>query len=271
MAQIDMKETELRIFDGTLGTLSSDSAASDADLDWTAVSTHMGTDKVSITLVDPAVATQPLSIVVTGREIVIDLETDAGPVVISTAAEVVTAIEADADASALVTVIAEGDGSGLVDAIVLATLDGQKSITIKVGEGNLSHSEKRPVEFTRDRGIIDTVRLADQEPMDLSFDLLWEFITAVASSGTPTPGDALKKIGEASAWITTADDPCQPYCVDIELHHAPDCTGVEDEITTFEEFYYETLDSDLREGTIAASGRCNRIVATNRRVLAAVL
>jgi len=271
MAQIDMKETTLKIFDGTLGALTSDSAASDADLTWTAKSTHIGTDKISITLVDPAVATQSLSIVVTDREIVIDLETDAGPAVISTSAEVVTAILADSAANALVTVVAEGDGSGVVDAIVLATLDGQKSITIKVGEGNLSYSEKRPVEFTRDRGIIDTVRKADEEPMDLSFDILWEFITAVDGSGTPTAEDAMKKIGEASAWITSADDPCQPYCIDIELHQAPNCTGVEDELTVFEEFYYETLDSDLREGSIACAGRCNRIVAENRRILAASL
>ena len=268
MAKIDLKEVTIKIFDGTLGTATLDSTASDADLTLTAKSRHIGTDKISITLVDPSTSSGALSVSVSGRDITVTLATGATSAISSTAAQVKTAIEGDSDANALVTVALETAGTGVVDAITKTTLDGQKSLTVKVGEGNLSYSEHRNVEFTRDRGILDTVREADEEPVDVSMDLTWEELTA-SSGGTPTMEDALKKIGEASSWVTSADDQCQPYCVDIEFHNAPNCTGTDDEFITLEEYYYETLDHDMREGTISTSGRCNRKTATVRRVAAA--
>ncbi len=268
MAQLDLKEASIRIFDGTLGTTTLDSTPSDSDLIVTAISRHIGTDKISITLVDPATATAALGVIVTGRDIVVNLATSTASAITSTAALIKTAIEALPAAAALVTVALETNGTGVVIAIAKATLDGQKFITVKIGEGNLTYSEKRAVEFTRDRGILDTVRTADEDPIDVSIDAIWEYITA--SSGiAATIEDTLKQTGEASSWVSTADDQCQPYCVDIEVHNAPACSGIEDELLTLEEFYYETLDHDLREATIASSGRCNRKVITARRVLAA--
>lgn len=268
MAQIDLKEATIKVFDGTLGIAVVDSTNADSDLTVTAKSRHIGTDKISIALTDPGSASASLSVAVTGRDIVVSLATDVSTVITSTAALIKTAIEADSAANALVTVALETAGTGVVEANVKATLDGQNSISIKIGEGNLTYSEKRAVEFTRDRGILDTVRTADEDPIDVSLDILWEFIAA-SSGGTVTAEEAFKKIGEASAWVSTADDQCQPYCVDIEVHNAPDCTGTDDEILILEEYYYESLDHDLREGTIATSGRCNRKVANTRRVLAA--
>jgi hypothetical protein len=255
MAQIDLKEATIKIFDGTLGTATLDSVAADSDLVVTTKSRHIGTDKVTITLVDPATASASLSVAVTGRDITVNLATDGTSAITSTATLVKAAIDGDADASALVTVSLE-------------TVDGQNSLTVKIGEGNLTYSEKRAVEFTRDRGILDTVRNADEDPMDVSLDAIWEFITA-ESGGAVTIEDALKKVNSAAAWVSTADDQCQPYCVDIEVHNAPNCTGVDDEIIMIEEYYYESLDHDLREGTIATSGRANRKTATARRVAAA--
>lgn len=266
MAQIDIKECEIRAFDGTLGTASLDSAAADADLVLTAKSKHVGSDKVSIEMVDPGTGTNALAIVVDGRKITVDLGNSASALT-STAAQVKTAIEADSDANALVTVALETAGTGICDAFVETTLDGQKTISIKIGEGNLTYSEHRNVEFTRDRGLLDTVREADDEPMDLSIDATWEWITDVSGGAVPTLDDVLKKIGEASGWASTADDPCQPYCIDIELWNAPGCGSIEDELIMFEEYYYETSDHDLRDGTLNTSGRCNRKQATPRRVL----
>lgn len=268
MAKIDLKETTIKIFDGTLGTTTLDSAAADSDLVVTAKSRHIGTDKITITMVDPGSASQALSVAVTGRDIVVSLATSTASAITSTAAEVKAAIDGDADASALVTVALETAGAGVVDAKAKAALNGQNSISVKIGEGNLTYSEKRPVEFTRDRGLIDTVREADQEPIDVTLDAMWEFITS-ETGGTPTIEDALKKISEAASWVSSADDQCQPYCVDIEIHNAPNCTGTDDEIIILEEYYYESLDHDVREGTISTSGRCNRQFATVRRVAAA--
>jgi len=268
MAKIDLKEVTIKIFDGTLGTATLDSTNADADLTFTAKSRHIGTDKISVTLADPAAASASLGVVVTGRDIVVNLATSTGSAITSTAALIKTAIEALPAANALVTVALETAGTGVVEAIAKTTLDGQQSLTAKVGEGNLSYSEHRNVEFTRDRGLLDTVREADEEPVDVSMDITWEELTAMTGD-PPTIEDALKNIGEASAWITTADDQCQPFCVDIEFHNAPNCTGTDDEFITLEEYYYETLDHDMREGTISTSGRCNRKQATVRRVAAA--
>jgi len=264
MAQIDLKEAVVRIFDGTLGEAILASTPVDSDLTVTAKSKHVGSDKISVELIDPGVV-GPISVAVDGRKISVTLAY-AATAITSTAAQVKAAIEADTDANALVSVALETAGAGVVEAIVETTLDGQKSITIKMGEGNLTYSEHRNVEFTRDRGILDTVRNADEEPMDVSMDATWEYITS-STGGTPTIEDVLKKRSEAAAWLTTADDTCQPYCVDIEVWNAPNCTGIEDEIVMFEEYYYETLDHDLRAGTISTSGRCNRTEAVARREL----
>lgn len=266
MAQIDIKECEIRIFDGTLGTATLDSTPVDSDLDLTAKSKHIGSDKISIEMIDPGAPSQSLSVDVSGRKITVNLATSTASAITSTAAQVKAAIEADAEANALVTVALETAGTGVVEAIAETTLDGQQSISIKIGEGNLTYSEHRNVEFTRDRGVLDTVREADEEPMDLSIDATWEWIRST-SGGTPTLEDVLKRVGEANAWVSTADDPCQPYCVDIELWNAPECGSIEDELIMFEEYYYETVDHDLREGTLATSGRCNRKFAVPRRVL----
>lgn len=268
MALIDLKEATIKIFDGTLGTVVLDSTPADSDLTVTAVSRHIGTDKISIALVDPGGASAPLGVVVTGRDIVVNLATSTASAITSTAAQVKAAIDALPAAAALVTVALETAGAGVVIALAKVTLDGQKVLSVKIGEGNLTYSEKRPVEFTRDRGILDTVRLADEEPMDVSLDAQWEFITAEAG-GAVTIEDVLKKVNSAVAWVSTADDQCQPYCVDIEVHNAPDCIGTDDELLMLEEYYQENVDHDLRAGTIATSGRCNRKTATARRVAAA--
>jgi len=266
MAQIDIKEATITAFDGTLGTVALESAPSDSDLTLTAISKHIGSDKISIEMLDPGTATAALGIVVDGRKITVNLATSASAIT-STAALVKGIIDGDADASALVTVALETAGTGIVEAQVEVTLDGQKSFSIKIGEGNLTYSEHRNVEFTRDRGILDTVKNADEEPLDLTIDGTWEWVTGVPSSGTPTFEDILNNSGEASTWVTTADDTCQPYCVDVELWNAPGCILIEDEIIMFEEYYHESVDHDLSEGTIATAGRCNRTRATPRRVL----
>lgn len=141
------------------------------------------------------------------------------------------------------------------------------SIRIKVGEGNLTWSEKKPREYKKDRGRLDTIRDADEEPMDVSFTMNYEFITA-SSGDPPTPEDALKQRGEAADWVSAdVDDPCAPYCVNILLLHTPpNCTTIEKELVILPTFYYESLDHDPKAGTIQAAGKCNALEATVSRV-----
>ena len=146
-------------------------------------------------------------------------------------------------------------------------------IAIKIGEGNLTYSENKTIEYTLDRGLLDEVREGDQVPMDVTFDLVWEFITGnLDSAGVPpTAEDALKQKGNAASWLSTDADQCRPFALDVVLEHVPVCSPgagtQEQEIITLADFRYETLDHDLRAGTISCSGRCNSKEATIVRSL----
>ncbi|KKL98313.1 hypothetical protein LCGC14_1825700, partial [marine sediment metagenome] len=145
MAQIDIKECVIRAFDGTLGTITIDSVPSDSDLILTAVSKHIGSDRISIELLDPASSSASLGITVDGRKITINLATDGTSAITSTAAEVKAIIDGDSDAAALVTVALETAGTGVVEAEAEGWLAGQKGLAIKIGEGNLTYDEHRPI------------------------------------------------------------------------------------------------------------------------------
>jgi len=138
------------------------------------------------------------------------------------------------------------------------------SLTIKVGDGTLTYSEKRNMEYSLDRGTLDLVREGDEVPMDVAFDLVWEFLKS-STSATPTPEEALKKTGAASDWESSSDDDCEPYAVDIVVEHDPLCSNEDLEIVTLPDFRWESLDHDLKAGTISCKGKCNAKVASIAR------
>lgn len=151
--------------------------------------------------------------------------------------------------------------------LVDGTTPTANEIEIKIGEGNLTYSENRTIEYTLDRGLLDEVREGDQVPMDVAFDLVWEFIKGDTSSGgaPPTVEDVLKNIGNAAAWISSDADVCRPFAIDVVIEHVPSCGAggnVDQEFITLTDFRYETLDHDLRAGTISVSGRCNAVSAS---------
>lgn len=159
--------------------------------------------------------------------------------------------------------------------LVVATTDNEvitlqpKTLTIKIGEGNMTYGEKRAIEYKKNRGKLDPsgVRLGDEEPLDVSFDILWENITA--SSGlAPTMEDVLKQRGEASTWVSTAADSCTPYSIDIEIDYTPPCSTIEKEKILLKEFRYESLPHDLKAGNISVTGKCNHTEALVTRVTA---
>lgn len=143
-------------------------------------------------------------------------------------------------------------GAVLDDAVI--TLTG-RVLQIKVGEGNLNYSEKRPVEYKRDRGLLDTVREADQEPMDVSLEFTWEFLTA-STGDDPTIEDVLKHRGEAADWESSGGD-CEPFCLDVRIDYDPDCPDIENERIVLPKFYYESLNHDLKAGNVSVQGKCN--------------
>ena len=138
---------------------------------------------------------------------------------------------------------------------------GSNSVEMKIGEGTLTYTEARNMEYTLERGLLDTVREGDQVPMAVSFDLKWEFLVSSTSS-SPTAEEALKQSGAASDWTSTSADQCEPYAVDIEIHHDPACSTEELEITTLPDFRWESIDHDIQAGTLSVSGNCNATTAS---------
>lgn len=148
--------------------------------------------------------------------------------------------------------------------LVDGTTPTANELEITIGEGNLTYTEAKNIEYTLDRGTLDEVREGDQVPVDVSIDFVWEYLRGSSASGAvPTVEEALKNIGNAADWVSTDSDACRPYAVDIVVTYAPVPTTCGDkEVITLPDFRYESLDHDLRAGTVSVSGKCNVTQAT---------
>ena len=141
------------------------------------------------------------------------------------------------------------------------TLKGGDSeeLIIKLGDGNLTFRATKNREYFLDRGILDSVRDGDEVPVEITMDCVWEELQGSAGStaATPTPYDVFQHEGGAVDWVTSATDTCEPFAVDIELVHTPDCTTFAAETILFADFRYESIDGDPKAGTLSVSGKCN--------------
>jgi len=156
---------------------------------------------------------------------------------------------------------------GLVVAVIddqVFTIAGIR-LELKIGEGNLTYDEKRTMEYKRDRGRLDTVREGDEEPIDVRLDVQWEWLSHAAGDPYPTPEEFLKKEGLASSYTSSSDDPCEPYAINIIVIYDPDCSGVDAEVITLSDYRWESLNHDLKAGTLSTSGKCNVTRATKER------
>lgn len=129
-------------------------------------------------------------------------------------------------------------------------------IDVKIGEGDLSWSEKRQLDAVKSRGNLDTFRENEQVPLELSVVAIWEFIAS--ASGEPiTVEDALKRRNGASAWVSASPDALAPYCVNLAVIHTPPCSGVLKETVTFPQCHYIEIASSVKDGTLAIKLTCN--------------
>lgn len=141
-------------------------------------------------------------------------------------------------------------------------------LNIDIGEGNFTFEEKRDVEYTRSKRQIKFVRLGDDQPMEVSFDFIWEFLSSAAGDATPTVEEAIKGTGAASSWKTSGSDPCEPYCVDLRISNFPPCEGVLGEIITLPEYRWESHPHDPKAATVSSKGKCKILNAIRQRVAA---
>lgn len=161
--------------------------------------------------------------------------------------------------------LATADGLPIDDAVITFT---GRTLSIKVGEGNLNFTENREFIYDTDRGLLDTVRAGNDVPMDLTFDIVWEELSSIAGATTPTPREVLSRAGAAAGWKSSSDDSCEPFAIDVELEHIPPCgvTGAED--LTFPDFRWESRDYSAQDAQINVSGRCNATEAIAARLSA---
>ncbi len=142
---------------------------------------------------------------------------------------------------------------------------GPHVLNITIGDGTLEYTEHRNMEYKLNQGLLKYVRLGDQAPMDVSFDLVWEFLTAQSGDIVPTIEDALKKRGLASNWVSTDTDQCQPYAVDLEIIYVPPCPGEDTETIVMELFRWEELQHNAKDAKISVKGKCATFEAVNTR------
>lgn len=132
---------------------------------------------------------------------------------------------------------------------------GSNSLELILGEGNLTWSEKKPRKYTLNRGKLDGmgIRDDDEQLVDVKLDAQLEYYKG--SGTTVTPRDALTKTGGAATWESTDDDPCNPYAVNLVVHHNPECDSGGSEEITFNDFRWEDISPDLKTGMISISGK----------------
>lgn len=108
------------------------SGVTDGVMTWAAVKAGEVGNGITIIQQDPQANSQSLAISVSEKTINISLATDVSGVITTTADDIKTAVEADADASALVTVAYSGTGAGLAKDENVVLSDGvDNSVTAK--------------------------------------------------------------------------------------------------------------------------------------------
>jgi len=236
-ARIELRDCTIRIKDGLSGTAAvNDMAglsmgATDADID--TVSTNMETNTV----------------VPVGARFTVAGET------VPTVHTVTARTPSDGTGPVTNIVFTPAIGAGTIaDNAVITFLPQQIEVT--VGEGNLTYTESKEYTYDLDRGNLDTVREGNEVPMEVSLEFVYDHVVT-GTSEVVSVVDALKGRNGADEWVSASSDLCEPYCVDIEVEHNVPCGNVEDEITVFPEFRYDSLEFDFSAATIACTGRCN--------------
>jgi len=253
-ATIDLKYATIKVKDGSTGSLVS---VAGGGSDWTESGSQAGAFHYG----GASIPTKPVYVELGGVDITLN-EGTLGALVEN---EWAWGDDDTLGASTMyINLPGDGDPDNLIAAYLKVSLAATlKEIEVKIGEGNLTYSENRNIEYILDRGNLDDVREGDQVPLDVSFDFQWEYIVGSSGSAIPTVEEALKGTGEAAAWVSTDSDACRPFAVDLEITYAPvPSTCGDQEVITFSDFRYETLDHDLREGTISCAGKCNVTTAT---------
>lgn len=242
MAQIDLKRCLITMRDGYTGSITGSLLVANSG-GYSGGATVMTVDG----------ATGPVT---TGDSIVIAGETPAGTI------HTITAHTETLGNTTSITFTPALQGAVADDAVITTQ---PHQLMLRIGEGTLTFDEKKNRIYVKDRGLLYTLRDGDEDPMEVKLEFIWEYLKA-DSGLPPTFEDFLKQRGNASAYVTSGTDPCEPYCVDILIVFTPFCADDKFEDYLLPEFRYETLNHDFKQGMVNCTGKCNVIEATVSRV-----
>lgn len=140
-----------------------------------------------------------------------------------------------------------------------------RKLEAKIGEGNIEHTKNKDPQIDTDRGILDGARAGTEQPMEVSFSYVYDWLKA--SSGDPiTVDEALEQEGDASDWISAASDPCEPYQVTIKVIDSPPCGSEEAEIILYKYFMPRTINASVEAASVTVTGVCVATKPTKYRV-----
>lgn len=148
-------------------------------------------------------------------------------------------------------------------------------VEMKIGEGNIEHTESAEPIIDTDRGLLDGVRAGSEQPMQVSASFVYNWLRA-SSGDAITVYEALNRLGDAAQWHNAASDPCEPYQVDIYVIDTPPCGSEQVEIIFFRRFNKQSLQASVEAASVTLSGICNATapeiyrVANDANTIAAV-
>lgn len=248
MARIQLRDTTLYLQDGLSGTVSVNDALgivdtdTDIDIDFTGTGDGLNTDDTNLVPIGGRFT-------IPGGDGTIYTVTARTPASTSPTTNIVWTPAADAS-------------NVCADNAQLTFLP--QRLEIQVGDGEISWTEAREFIYDLDRDVLDTVRQGADQPMAVDIAFTFEYVTA--STGlTPTPVDVLNRDGEASEWVSSSSDLCEPYAIDVVILHCVPCGTDEDQEILLPDFRYESLDYSVNDAAISVSGQCNATRATVTR------
>ncbi len=246
MARIDLRNCTIRLKDGLSGTAAVNEP----------VTAPVATD-TTVAIDTTVLNTTDTDLVPVGARFTIAGETTA------TTVHTVTARTPASTSPTTEITFTPALGAGTyVDGGVLTFAPQQ--IDIKIGDGDFKYTEADQYKYDLDRGQLDTVRTGDDQPMEITMNFTFEHVKSGTGEAI-TPIEALKGINAAAEWVSSSADLCEPYAVDVEVLNVPPCGTSGSDTYLFPDFRSEKRDYDIKNATIAVSGKCNAIEPTITR------
>jgi len=140
-----------------------------------------------------------------------------------------------------------------------------RKLEVKVGEGDIEHTKNKDPQVDLDRGVLDGARAGNEQPMDVSFSFVYDWIRS-STTDVPTVDEVLEREGEAADWTNAAADTCEPYQVTLKVIDAPDCGSEQAEILLFKYFLPQSISASVESATVSVSGVCVATKPTVYRV-----